>query len=139
MVPQQYRNLLGNPQLPPSVTSGATNCLHHCPSCYQLTPCPHQQLFTFSCACFDSGAPAKAKAPRKRAPKKAVPPDGDAQGSMSDTSCEQITVAGSDSVKKVPKSRKKFKNELTIRLIAAAKAALAAPETGVQPHAIAGI
>ena len=50
---------------------------------------------------------------------------------MSDTSCEQVTVAGSDSVKKVPKSRKKFNNALTIRLIAAAKAALAAPETGV--------
>ncbi len=56
---------------------------------------------------------------------------------MSDTSCEEVNVAGSESVKKVPKSRKKFKNELTIRLIAAAKAALAAPETGVQPHAIA--
>ena len=55
---------------------------------------------------------------------------------MSDTSCEEINVAGSESVKKVPKSRKKFKNELTIRLIAAAKAGLAAPETGVQPHAI---
>ncbi len=56
---------------------------------------------------------------------------------MSDTSCEEINVAGSESVKKVPKSRKKFKNELTIRLIAAAKAALAAPETGVQPRAVA--
>jgi len=100
-------------------------------------PCLHQQLFIFSCTCSDSGAPARAKAPRKRAPKKVAPPDGDAQGSMSDTSCEEINVAGSESVKKVPKSRKKFKNELTIRLIAAAKAALAAPETGVQPHAIA--
>ena len=56
---------------------------------------------------------------------------------MSDTSCEEINVAGSESVKKLPKSRKKFKNELTIRLIAAAKAALAAPETGVQPYAVA--
>ena len=56
---------------------------------------------------------------------------------MSDTSCEEINVAGSESVRKVPKSRKKFKNKLTIRLIAAAKAGLAAPETGVQPHAIA--
>ena len=98
-------------------------------------PCPQQLIF--SCACSALGAPAKAKPPRKRAPKKVAPPDGDAQGSMSDTSCEEINVAGSESVKKVPKSRKKFKNELTIRLIAAAKAALAAPETGVQPHAIA--
>lgn len=79
------------------------------------------------------GAPAKAKPPRKRAPKKVAPPAGDAQGSMSDTSCEEVNVAGSESVKKVPKSRKKFKNELTIRLVAAAKAALAAPETVVVP------
>lgn len=71
----------------------------------------------------------KAKLPRKRAAKKAAPPV--ANGSMSDTSCEEVTVTGSDSVKKVPKSRKKFKNELTIRLLAAAKAALAAPEIGL--------
>ena len=71
----------------------------------------------------------KAKLPRKRAAKKAAPPVDN--GSMSDTSCEEVTVTGSDSVKKVPKSRKKFKNELTIRLMAAAKAALAAPEAGL--------
>ena len=70
----------------------------------------------------------KAKAPRKRAPKKAPAPDD--QPSTSETSCEQIKVEGQEMVQKVKKSRKKFNNELTIRLVAAAKAALAAPETG---------
>ena len=51
---------------------------------------------------------------------------------MSDTSVEEVQVVGQASVKKVPKpyKRRKFDNELTIRLLAAAKAALAAPETG---------
>ena len=77
-----------------------------------------------------SGAPAKAKAKpaRKRVPKKAAAPGG--QPSSSETSCDEVHVTGSQTVKKVVKSRRKFKNELTTRLIAAARAALAAPETG---------
>ena len=54
----------------------------------------------------------------------------EAQPSSSETSCDDIAVTGNESVKKVVKSRRKFKNELTTRLIAAARAALAAPETG---------
>lgn len=65
---------------------------------------------------------------RKRAPKKAAAPGG--QPSSSETSCDEVQVTGSESVKKVVKSRRKFKNELTTRLVAAARAALAAPETG---------
>ena len=53
--------------------------------------------------------------------------------SMSETSEEEVQVTGQDSVKKVAKPRRrKFDNELTVRLLAAAKAALAAPETGEQ-------
>ena len=75
-----------------------------------------------------TGAVARAKPVRKRAPKKAAAPGG--QPSSSETSCDEVQVTGSESVKKVVKSRRKFKNELTTRLVAAARAALAAPETG---------
>ena len=65
--------------------------------------------------------PARA---RKKAAVKKEP-------SLSDASFEQVRVTGQDSVKKVAKPRRrKFDNELTVRLLAAAKAALAAPETG---------
>lgn len=78
-----------------------------------------------------TGAPAAAKPARKRGPRKVAAPDG--QPSSSETSCDDIAVTGSESVKRVVKSRRKFKNELTTRLVAAARAALAAPETGQLP------
>ena len=79
-------------------------------------------------ALFCTGAPAAAKPARKRGPRKAAAPDG--QPSSSETSCDDIAMTGSQAVKRVVKSRRKFKNELTTRLVAAARAALAAPETG---------
>lgn len=72
-----------------------------------------------------TGVPAAAKPARKTGP---ATPDG--QTSSSETSCNDVAVTGSQTVKRVVKSRRKFKNELTTRLVAAARAALAAPETG---------
>lgn len=60
----------------------------------------------------------------------AAPASPAGQPSSSETSCDDVAVTGNESVKKVVKSRRKFKNELTTRLVAAARAALAAPETG---------
>ena len=85
------------------------------------------KIAVLSCA----GVPAAAKPARKRGAKKAAAPDG--QPSSSETSCDDVAVTGSQTVKKVVKSRRKFKNELTTRLVAAARAALAAPETGQLP------
>ena len=74
-------------------------------------------------------APAAAS---PREPMKADAPNE--QPSSSETSCDEIAVTGSQEVKKVVKyRRRKFKNELTTRLVAAARAALAAPETGQLP------
>ena len=79
--------------------------------------------------CPGSAAEAKPKPARKSMSQEATaPPDG--QPSSSETSCDDIAVTGSQSVQRVVKSRRKFKNELTTRLVAAARAALAAPETG---------
>ena len=74
-------------------------------------------------------AAVKKKPARSR--KKAAPAAVKEEPSMSETSEEEVQVTGQDSVKKVAKPRRrKFDNELTVRLLAAAKAALAAPETG---------
>lgn len=78
----------------------------------------------------DATAAAVKKKPA-RSRKKAAPAAVKEEPSMSETSEEEVHVKGQDSVKKVAKPRRrKFDNELTVRLLAAAKAALAAPETG---------
>lgn len=77
----------------------------------------------------DANATLAKKKPA-RARKKATPKVKE-EPSMSETSEEEVQVEGQASVKKVAKPRRrKFDNELTVRLLAAARAALAAPETG---------
>lgn len=95
--------------------------------------CSHSNMLRAA----DAAVPtASGKTPAKKKPgkarKKASPAVKD-EASMSDSSVEAtVRVVGQSSVKyvKKPYKRRKFDNELTIRLLAAAKAALAAPETG---------
>ena len=94
--------------------------------------CPDRSLL---CAAEAAAPTATGETSAKKKPakarKKATPAVKD-EPSMSDSSVEAVEVVGQASVKyvKKPYKRRKFDNELTTRLLAAAKAALAAPETG---------
>ena len=88
---------------------------------------PCCNMLKLFCAAGDGTEVAVKKKPARARKKAAVKEEP----SLSDASFEQVRVTGQDSVKKVAKPRRrKFDNELTVRLLAAAKAALAAPETG---------
>ena len=106
-----------------SLVNQVTHQAHHVDTAVCCIIKRHETLFVLQ----RTGAPAAAEP----ATRKAAEPDG--QSSSSETSCDDIAVTGSQEVKKVVKSRRKFRNELTTRLIAAARAALAAPETGQLP------